>query len=230
MDQSQTMVAGEMQRFEPTARTRLRRRPGRGSYEPAVVHAILDEGLVCHVGFTDAHGPVVLPTAYARDGDAILLHGAPASRLMQHAGRPLCLTVTLVDGLVLARSAMHHSMNYRCVMVFGCGEIVTEPEAKRAALARVLEQLVPGRAAHTRAPDDAELAATAVLRLPLVEVSAKIRSGGPLDDAADLALAHWAGELPLALLATPPAGAPEHVRAWHRGAPARSNLRTRSDP
>ncbi|HWB76966.1 MAG TPA: pyridoxamine 5'-phosphate oxidase family protein [Nannocystaceae bacterium] len=205
-----------MDSFAPTDKTRLRRRSPRGSFDRAQIEAILDEGLLCHVGFTDEHGPVVIPTAYARDGDALLLHGAPASRLMKQAGRPLCIVVTLIDGLVIARSAMHHSMNYRSVIVFGQGELVVDRVEKLAALERVVEHLVPGRSAHTRGPNEAELTATAVLRIPLVEVSAKIRKGGPVDDEADLALPHWAGELPLSLVPHAPEGAPDHLQSWHR--------------
>lgn len=216
MVQSRTTIEPEMDSFAPTDKTRLRRRSPRGSFDRAQIEAILDEGLVCHVGFTDEHGPVVIPTAYARDGESLLLHGAPASRLMKQAGRPLCIVVTLIDGLVIARSAMHHSMNYRSVIVFGEGELVTDRAAKLAALARVVEHLVPGRPAHTRGPNEAELGATAVLRIPLVEVSAKIRTGGPIDDEEDLALPHWAGELRLSLRPDPPDDAPDHIRSWHR--------------
>jgi uncharacterized protein len=216
MVHSRTMLEREMDSFAPTDRTRLRRRSPRGSFDRAEIAAILDEGLVCHVGFVDEHGPVVIPTTYARKGDALLLHGAPASRLMKHAGQPLCIVVTLVDGLVLARSAMHHSMNYRCVIAFGVGELVSDRDTKREALTTIVEHLVPGRTGHTRGPNEAELAATAVLRVPLVEVSAKIRKGGPIDDEADLALPYWAGELPLTLVPSAPHDAPDHVRAWMR--------------
>ncbi len=212
-----------MDTFPPTARTKLHRRASRGSHDRAQIEAILDEGLVCHVGFTDAHGPVVIPTAYARDGQSLLLHGAPASRLMKQAGQPLCITVTLLDGLVIARSAMHHSMNYRAVMVFGTSELVTDRAEKLEALAAIVEHLVPGRRPHTRGPNEAELVATAVLRVPLVEVSAKIRTGGPIDDEEDLALPHWAGVLPLAQHTGAPIAAegivdaaPHHVAAWQR--------------
>jgi hypothetical protein len=160
-----------------TERTTLRRRGARGSHDRAVIDPILDEGLLCHVGWTDVHGPAVIPTTYARMGDDVLMHGAIAARWLQ-PGLPLCLVVTLLDGLVLARSAMHHSANYRAVVLFGVGELVVERAAKLRALEAIVEHLVPGRTGGTRGPSSKEIAATAVLRLPLTEASAKGADGG----------------------------------------------------
>lgn len=185
---------------------RLRRLPQRGSYDRAVIHAILDEGLFCSVGIATAAGPVVIPMAYARLGDEVVLHGAPASRLLQAAagGAPVCVTVTLLDGLVLARSAFHHSLNYRSAVLFGVARELTDAGEKAAALRAVVEHLLPGRAADARPPTPKELAATRVLAMRVDAASAKRRSGGPLDDADDEAWPCWAGEVPLALAARPP--------------------------
>lgn len=188
-----------MDAFPVTSRTRLRRKPGRGSYDRATVHAILDEGLVCHVGFVIHGEPFVVPATYARIGERLYLHGAVANRMLRTlaAGVPVCVTVTHLDGLVLARSAMHHSMNYRSVMLFGIATLVTDPEEKRRALEATIEHMVPGRSAGTRAPNEQELRATSVLVLPVEEASAKIRHGPPSDDAEDLELPFWAGVIPL---------------------------------
>lgn len=189
----------------PSQRARVRRLPERGRYEREWIDAILDEAFVCHVGVTGADGPVVLPTAYARDGDHLYLHGARANALLRAAcSGPVCVTVTLVDGLVLARSAFHHSIDYRSVVVYGVGEEVTDTEAKRRALAILVEHLVPGRGAEARPPSDAELRATRVVRVPLDEASAKVREGGPKDDEEDLSLSVWAGVLPFARSVGPP--------------------------
>ena len=187
----------------PTPRTTVRRRPERGRHEREVVYAILDEGLVCHVGFTADQGPVVIPTTYARDGDFLYLHGSPASRMLRNlaAGVDCCVTVTLLDGLVLARSAFHHSMNYRSVVVLGTAVAVEDASEKLRALEAFVEHIVPGRTAGTRGPSVKELARTLVLRLPLEEASAKLRVGPPSDDEEDLALDHWAGVVPLSLTA-----------------------------
>jgi uncharacterized protein len=189
-----------------TTRTTLHRKPDRGSYDRALIHAILDEGLFASVGFVDGDQPFVIPMAYARLGDRLLLHGARASRALARAaeGLPLCVTVTLLDGLVLARSAMHHSLNYRSVVVLGRASELTDAAEKRAAMTALVEHVLPGRAADARPPSDKELGATRVLALPIVEASAKCRSGGPLDDEADLAVPCWAGHLPLALCPTGP--------------------------
>jgi len=193
-------------------RTRLRRKRERGSIDRAVVHAILDEGLVCHVGFVDGGSVVVTPTAYARAGDELFFHGAAANRMLRvlAGGAQACVTVTLLDGLVLSRSSFHHSMNYRSVVLFGVGSPVVEPERKRAAVTAIVEHLVPGRSADARPPTDGELRATAVVSFPVHEGTAKVRVGGPLEEPEDLALPVWAGELPLRLAAGRPL-ADQHV-------------------
>ena len=178
----------------------MRRLPERGSYDPASAYAILDEGLVCHVGLSTPEGPVVIPMLYARDGDRLLLHGSVASRLLRGAageGAQVCVTVTLIDGLVLARSAFHHSMNYRSVVVFGQAQRIDDPAEKLAALEVLVEALVPGRTADARRPSDVELRQTMVLALPLQELSVKVRDGGAKDEPEDLDLPVWAGVLPL---------------------------------
>ncbi|MFF9475977.1 pyridoxamine 5'-phosphate oxidase family protein [Streptomyces roseolus] len=197
-------------RYTPTDRTVPTRSRKRASYDRAVVHAILDEGYVCHLGFVRDGAPVVLPTLYGRIGERLYVHGSTGSRPLRMAaaakaatatadpGLPVCLTVTHVDGLVLARSAFHHSLNYRSVVVHGTAHQVTDPEELRAALDALVDQVLPGRAADARPADARELAATAVIRLDLEEVSAKIRTGGPHDDPADLDLPHWAGVVPVA--------------------------------
>jgi nitroimidazol reductase NimA-like FMN-containing flavoprotein (pyridoxamine 5'-phosphate oxidase superfamily) len=187
-------------------RSRVRRLPERGSRERALVHAILDEGLVGHVGFATERGPVVIPMLYARDGERLYLHGSPASRLLRTLSRgvPVCVTVTHVDGLVLARSAFHHSMNYRSAVVFGTARELADLAEKRRALAAIVEHVVPGRSPDTRPPSEFEEKYTRVLALEIEEASAKVRAGGPKDDEADLALPHWAGVIPLHLVAGAP--------------------------
>jgi uncharacterized protein len=187
--------------YADAERSRIRRLPERGSRERALVHAILDEGMLCHLGIATERGPVVIPTLYVRDGERIYLHGSPASRLLRSLARgiPVCLTVTHVDGLVLARSAFHHSMNYRSVVVFGTAREVEDLDEKRRALRLLVEHIVPGRSADTRSPNDFEEKYTRVLALEIEEASAKVRAGGPKDDEADLALPHWAGVIPLRL-------------------------------
>jgi nitroimidazol reductase NimA-like FMN-containing flavoprotein (pyridoxamine 5'-phosphate oxidase superfamily) len=190
----------------PTDRTTMRRKRERGTYDRAAIHAILDEALVGHVGFVAEHGPVVLPMVYARRGDVVYLHGAAGNDMLKRlaAGIPVCLTVTLIDGLVLARSAFHHSMNYRSVVVFGTGTRVADLSEIRDAADALVEHLVPGRSAEVRPPTDQEMRATLVIRLPITESSAKVRTGGPIEDPEDLGLPVWAGELPLALRAGAP--------------------------
>jgi nitroimidazol reductase NimA-like FMN-containing flavoprotein (pyridoxamine 5'-phosphate oxidase superfamily) len=182
-------------------RVRVQRLPQRGVYDRAAVHAILDEGLVCHVGFVADGHPFVIPTTYARVGDRLYIHGSAASRMLRvvRDGIPVSVTVTLIDGLVLARSAFHHSMNYRSVVALGTAREVTDPAEKLAALDAIVEHVVPGRTGQTRPPSANELKGTLVLTLPLDEVSAKVRSGPPLDDEEDYALPHWAGVIPLRL-------------------------------
>lgn len=184
----------------------MRRRPERGSYDAEQAHAILDEGFVAHVGLAGEQGPVVIPMLYARDGDRLLLHGSPASRLLRSAasGVDVCVTVTLVDGLVLARSAFHHSANYRSVVVFGRATRVQDLDERRAALDVLVEGVVPGRTTEARPPNDKELRGTLVLALPLDELSVKVRTGGPVDEPEDDDLDVWAGVLPLPVVAGPP--------------------------
>ena len=212
-------------RYQRTERTRVRRLPERATYDRATVHAILDEGFLCHVGFVVDGQPYVIPTGYARVGDTLFLHGSTGSRLGLRPGMDVCVTVTLVDGLVLARSAFHHSMNYRSVMAVGRTRPVTDPGEKEVALRALVEHIVPGRSDEVRGGDPRELAATAVLALPLAEVSAKVRTGPPQDDEPDYALPIWAGVLPLALTAGEPAPdpvldpsipTPAHVASWSR--------------
>ncbi|MFD7687178.1 pyridoxamine 5'-phosphate oxidase family protein [Streptomyces sp. NPDC059781] len=188
--------------YPPTERTVPTRSPDRAAYDKELVHAILDEGYVCHLGFVRDGAPVVLPTLYGRVGEVLYVHGSTGSRPLRAAGQadpglPVCLTVTHVDGLVLARSAFHHSINYRSVVVHGVAYDVTDPEEKRQALDALVDHVVPGRAADSRPADKKELAATAVIRLDLDEVSAKLRTGGVNDEPEDLALPHWAGVVPL---------------------------------
>jgi hypothetical protein len=195
-----------MEALRRTARTTLKRLPKRGSYERAAMHRILDEALICHVGFAGEDTPVVIPTAYGRTGDTLYLHGSAASRMLRTVGGgvDVCVTVTLVDGLVFARSAFHHSINYRSVVIFGRAIVVEDLESKLAALRAIVEHIVPGRWEHVRAPHAQELKATLVLALPLAEASVKTRSGPPIDDEEDYARAVWAGELPLRIVPQEP--------------------------
>jgi uncharacterized protein len=190
----------------PTTRTRVRRIPERGVYDRAVIEAILDEGLLCHVGFVHDGQPVVIPTLYARVGDVVYVHGSAASRTLRMlaGGSDVCLTVTLLDGLVLARSAFHHSANYRSVLIFGRARLVEDADEKLTALEAFAEHVAHGRWADVRPPTPLELKATKVLALPLVEASAKVRTGPPIDDDEDYALDTWAGVVPLALAAGEP--------------------------
>jgi uncharacterized protein len=183
----------------PSERSRVRRAPARADYERATIDAILDEALVAHLGFTVDGQPYVIPTLHARVGDEVYVHGAASSRMatMLGCGIPACLTVTLVDGLVLARSAFHHSMNYRSAVVLGHARYVEGPEEREAALAAFTERLIPGRWAEVRPPRRQELKGTRVLALSLTESSAKVRTGDPVDDEDDYALDVWAGVLPL---------------------------------
>jgi uncharacterized protein len=192
--------------LNPTSRTCIRRLSDRGTYEREVIYSILDEGLICHVGFVQAGQPFVIPTAYGRMGDRLYIHGSPASRMLRTLwqGVEVCVTVTLLDGLVLARSAFHHSMNYRSVVVFGTAVVVEDLEEKRIALKAFTEHVIPNRWAEVRIPTPQEVAGTLVLSLPLDEASAKIRSGPPKDDEADYSLPIWAGELPLKTVADAP--------------------------
>ena len=188
-----------MSDFTPTERTQVKRLPKRGKYERETVFAILDEGFVCHVGFAVDGQPYVIPTNYGRLGDTLYLHGSAASRMLRtlSEGVPVSVTVTHVDGLVLARSAFHHSVNYRSVVILGTARLVTDPAEKMEALRIFTEHVMKGRWDDVRQPTEQELKATTVLALPLEEVSAKVRTGGPIDDEEDYALPVWAGVLPL---------------------------------
>ena len=199
-----------MERFAPTKKTTLKRLPKRAEYDRAAVNRILDEGFVCHVGFVVEGQPFVIPTGYARAGDRLYIHGSQASRMLRtlRDGVEVCVTVTLVDGLVMARSAFHHSMNYRSVVVFGRAQIVDEPAEKWEALRSLTEHIAPGRWEQSRQPNESEMKATMVLRLPLVEASAKVRTGPPLDDEEDYQLPFWAGVVPLRLKAETPINDP----------------------
>ena len=183
----------------PTERTTLRRRPNRGSFETDTIYAILDQGFVCHIAFTVDGQPFAIPTGYARRGDEIYVHGSAASRMLRTLGDgvDMCLTVTLVDGLVLARSAFHHSMNYRSVVVLGKTRLVTDDGEKLEALRSFTDHIIPGRWADLRPVTAQELKATTVLALPIREASAKIRSGPPIDDEDDYRWPIWAGVVPL---------------------------------
>lgn len=191
--------------IEKTPRTALRRLPKRGHYDRDTVDAILDEGVICHLGFAHEGQPYVIPTSYARVGDELYIHGSSASRALRAVGGgiPACVTVTLVDGVVLARAAFHHSFNYRSVVMLGELEAVTDPRVKEEALRAFVDHVVPGRSDTIRGPTDQELKATAVVRLPLTEASAKVRTGPPVDDDEDYSLATWAGVLPLRTVADP---------------------------
>jgi nitroimidazol reductase NimA-like FMN-containing flavoprotein (pyridoxamine 5'-phosphate oxidase superfamily) len=199
-----------MNDFSETARTRLKRLPKRGVFDRSVVNAILDEGFICHVGFVIDGQPFVIPTGYARVGDKLLIHGSQASRMLRTLSREVdvCVTVTLIDGLVLARSAFHHSMNYRSVVVFGRAHLVGDRAEKINALRALSEHMIRGRWDDVRSPSEEELKLTTVLSLPLTEASAKIRTGPPVDDDADYELPVWAGIIPLRLLADEPVADP----------------------
>lgn len=196
--------------FTKTDRTTLKRLPKRGVYERELVYQILDEGFICHVGFVVEQQPFVIPTGYARLEDELFIHGSQASRMLRtlKAGVDVCVTVTLVDGLVLARSAFHHSLNYRSVVVFGNAKPVEDEERKMAALKAFSEHVIKGRWDDVRWPTEQEMKATTVLALPLTEASAKVRTGPPLDDEEDYELNVWAGVVPLALSAGEPIADP----------------------
>jgi hypothetical protein len=195
----------------PSDRVRVRRAPAHAAYDRATVDGILDAGLVAHLGFVVDGQPYVVPVNHARVGDDVLLHGSPAGRAFRLliAGAPVCLAVTHIDGLVLGRSAFHHSVNFRSVVLLGRAEPVTDPASKLAALEAFTERLLPGRWAEVRPPSPRELRATAVVRIPIEEASAKVRAGPPGDEPDDLGLPAWAGVLPLALRTGPPEPAPD---------------------
>lgn len=205
-----------------TDRTKVKRLPARGAYDRETIYAVLDEGFICHVGFVIEGQPYVIPTGYARIGDHLYLHGSSASRMLKNLsrGEDICVTVTLLDGLVLARSAFHHSMNYRSVVILGKAELVEDEQEKYKALEAFTEHIIPGRWPEIRWPNELELKATSVLKLTINEASAKIRTGDPKDDEADYEMDVWAGVLPLERMAGTPipdtrlkadADLPEHV-------------------
>ena len=219
-----------MNDFTVTERTQVRRLPKRAVYDREAVYRILDEGLVCHIGFIADGRPVVIPTGYGRKDDTLYIHGSAASRMLRALGQgvEVCVAVTLLDGLVLARSAFHHSMNYRSVVIFGTASKIEDPGAKLEALRVFTEHVAPGRWDEIRRPSEKELQVTTVLALPLEEVSAKVRTGPPLDDEEDYAWPVWAGVLPLGIqVGQPlpdnrlPAGidVPEYVRRYGRRHP-----------
>jgi nitroimidazol reductase NimA-like FMN-containing flavoprotein (pyridoxamine 5'-phosphate oxidase superfamily) len=192
--------------FTVTPRTTVKRLPERGSHDRDLVHAVLDEALICHVGFVVDGAPRVIPTIHARSGDMLFLHGSPASAMLRTLkdGVEVCVTVTLLDALVMARSAFHHSMNYRSVVVMGRAYAVTEPDEKRAALDTLVDHVAAGRVAESRPPSDHELRSTLLLALPLDEASAKTRTGPPVDDDEDMDFPVWAGLIPLRTVAGAP--------------------------
>lgn len=210
-----------------TERTKVKRLPARGAYDRETIYSILDAGFICHVGFVVEDQPYVIPTGYARIGDHLYIHGSAASRMLRNlaAGVEVCVTVTHVDGLVLARSAFHHSINYRSVVVLGRAELVTDADEKYAALEAFTEHIIPGRWPEIRWPNELEMKATSVLRLPIEEASAKIRAGDPKDDEEDYKMNVWAGVVPLETFAGEPVPdtklakgieIPEHVREYKK--------------
>jgi nitroimidazol reductase NimA-like FMN-containing flavoprotein (pyridoxamine 5'-phosphate oxidase superfamily) len=216
-----------MSTFTPTSRTQVKRLPKRGAYDRETVFKILDEAFVCHVGFVVEGQPYVIPTNYGRVGETLYLHGSAASRMLRtlSEGIAVCVTATLIDGLVLARSAFHHSVNYRSVVILGTARLVENPTEKMEALRLFTEHIMKGRWDQIRQPNEQELKGTTVLALPLEEVSAKVRTGGPVDDEEDYELPVWAGVLPLPVAPTAPIAdarlkpgiaVPENVTAYSR--------------
>jgi uncharacterized protein len=219
-----------MSTFTPTQRTQVKRLPKRGAYDCETVFKILDEAFVCHVGFVVEGQPFVIPTNFGRSGETLYLHGSAASRMLRtlSEGVPVCVTVTLTDGLVLARSAFHHSVNYRSVVVLGTARLVEDNAEKMEALRLFTEHIMKGRWDDVRWPTEQEMKGTTVLALPLEEVSAKVRTGGPIDDEEDYSLPVWAGVLPLPVVPAEPipdsrlqAGmdAPAYMKGYRRGKP-----------
>lgn len=213
--------------YTPTARTRVTREPQLGVYDREVTNQILDEGFICHVGFTVEGQPFVIPTSYGRSGDYLYIHGSAASRMLKQMkdGVAVCVTVTLLDGLVLARSVFNHSMNYRSVVILGRAVPVEDPEEKIAALRVLSEHIIPGRWQDARLPNERELKATLVLKLPIEEFSAKVRTGPPIDDEEDYSFPTWAGVLPLVMNTRTPVPDPRlsaareipgYLRDWTR--------------
>jgi len=221
----------------PTQRSTVRRLPERGSYDFESLYRVLDEGFLCHLGFVVDGQPFVIPTSYGRDGEKLYIHGSAASRMLRHLaqGHPMTMCVTLLDGLVLARSGFHHSMNYRSAVVYGTGRLVEDAEEKMRALLVISEHIVPGRWAEVRGPSDQEMKATAVIRLAVEDFSVKVRSGPPKDEPEDYSLPVWAGVLPLRMTTGEPVPDPEmkrppevpgYVRTYKRKRKADSSLRS----
>lgn len=185
--------------FEKTARNRVKRLPERAAYDRETIYGILDEALICHVGIANENQPFVIPTIHARRGDSLLLHGATTSRLLKHieAGNPICVATTLLDGLVVARGIFHNSMNYRSVVLFGVGRILSDPKEKNDALFALTERILPGRWDDSRLPTKKELKGTTIIEMPIESATAKVRTGGPKDDAEDYASDWWAGVIPI---------------------------------
>jgi uncharacterized protein len=219
--------------YSPTARTRVTREPERGVYDRAAAYQVLDEGFICHVGFVVDNQPFVIPTGYGRSGDNLYIHGSAASRMLRNLdqGIAVCVTVTLLDGLVLARSIFNHSMNYRSVVVLGTAVAVEDPGEKLQALRALSEHILPGRWEESRQPNERELKATLVMRLPITEFSAKVRTGPPIDNEEDYSFPTWAGVVPLQTVAGSPINdpkldpktrVPDYVRSYSRTARARS--------
>lgn len=214
--------------YEPTERSRVRRKPSRGSYDRGLIHAILDEAMICHVGFAVEGHPYVTPTIHARVGERLYLHGSTRNRTFGELaeGTPCCVTASLVDGVVLARSATQHSLNYRSAMILGTGRRVTDPQEQTAALRAVVEHIVPGRWDEVRGPSPDELDGTEVIAVEIEEASAKVRGGPPIDKREDVDPKQWAGVLPLEISALAPLPAPDvqpelpapdHIVDWRRG-------------
>jgi uncharacterized protein len=220
------------QPYTPSARTRVVREAQRGVYDRSIAYQILDEGFICHVGFVVDGQPFVIPTGYGRAGDSLYIHGSAASRMLRHVdeGIAVCVTVTLLDGLVLARSIFNHSMNYRSVVILGTARAVNDPKEKLEALRLLSEHILPGRWAESRQPNQKELKATLVMRLAIEEFSAKVRQGPPIDDEEDYAFPTWAGVIPLQMVAGKPVNdprldpareVPEYAENYSRKKPAR---------
>jgi uncharacterized protein len=216
------------QPYTPTPRTRLVREADRAIYDRESAYRILDEGFLCHVGFVADGQPFVIPTSYGRTGDSLYIHGSAASRMLRNLkeGVPVCITVTLLDGLVLARSIFNHSMNYRSVVVLGKAMLVDDPKEKLEALRLLSEHIIPGRWADSRQPNERELKATSVLRVPIEEFSAKVRMGPVVDDEEDYSFPTWAGVVPLQMIAGAPINdsrldpareVPAYARNYSRG-------------
>jgi hypothetical protein len=194
----------------PPSRSEVRRLPERGAYGKETIYSILDEALICHLGFTTDRGPVVIPTIHARVGDTLYLHGSPASRMLRSIpGGEICVTATIVDGIVAARSAFHHSLNYRSVVIFGIPRVVDDPDERMVAFEAVTEHVLPGRWDEARWPNETENKGTKLLALSIDEASAKVRTGPPVDDDEDMDLDIWAGVIPMAMTAGDPIPAPD---------------------